>query len=253
MKKTFLFACAAIAASLSFTSCSDEVDMFEKASKTATIDLNITNDDAMVTRAITNVPDAPNWYITVGTNAQIQVSNLSSQKYEAGSYNITVSNYTNEAAAINANNAYYTGTLNNQNLNKGNNELTVACGKAQNCRVVADLAGLNDLTTISDAKLTVKQANVTDRELNGTTTTGYFYAGTGKTINYQLDYKYNGNAATALTGSISDPAAATEYQVKVVTNSNGTITLTITYDTEFTTQTAETITIDAATGEKANS
>ena len=34
--------------------------------------------------------------------------------------------------------------------------------------------------------------------------------------------------------------------------SNGTITLTVTYDTEFTTVTAETITIDAATGGKSS-
>ena len=34
------------------------------------------------------------------------------------------------------------------------------------------------------------------------------------------------------------------------TVSNGTITLTVTYDTEFSTVTAETITIDAATGNK---
>ena len=111
---------------------------------------------------------------------------------------------------------------------------------------------MSDFSAISDAKLTVGQAEVSSRVLNSTNTTGYFYAGTGKTISYQLDYKYNNAAAAALTGSISDPTAATEYQVKVVTNSNGTITLTVTYDTEFTTVTAETITIDAATGEKSS-
>lgn len=250
MKKIFKYACAAVAATLSFTSCSNEVDMFEKAGKTAKIDLNITNDNAMLTRAVANVPDASNWYITVGSNAQIQVSSLSSQKYEAGTYNISVSNYASEAAAITANDAYYAGSLSDQTLVKGNNTLTVACGKAQNCRVKADLSDLSDFEAIKDAKLTVKQADVTDRVLDGENTTGYFYAGESKTINYQLDYKYNGNDATALTGSITNPAAATEYQVKVVTNSNGTITLTITYDTEFTTNTAETITIDAATGIK---
>lgn len=250
--KKYLMIVAVAVATASFTSCSNEVDMFEGInSDKATIDLNITNDNVMSTRAEGNVADPSNWYIKVGTNDQIQVSSLSTQKYTAGTYDITVTNYTNEAAAITANDAYYSGSI-SKNLVKGSNSVTVACGKAKNCRVKADLEGLADFAAITEAKLTVGQAEVSNRVLNTTTTTGYFYAGTGKTINYQLDYKYNGVVATALTGSISDPVAATEYQVKVVTNSNGTITLTVTYDTEFTTVTAETITIDAATGEKSN-
>ncbi len=242
---------AAVIAAASFTSCTNEMDMFEPInSEKATINLNISNDNVMSTRAESSVADPSNWYITVGTNDQIQVSELSTQKYTAGDYNITVSNYATEAAAITANEAFYSGSV-SKTLVKGGNTVAVACGKAKNCRVKADLGGLADFSAISDAKLTVGQAEVSSRVLNSTNTTGYFYAGTGKTISYQLDYKYNNVAAAALTGSISDPAAATEYQVKVVTNSNGTITLTVTYDTEFTTVTTETITIDAATGEKA--
>ena len=249
MKKYLMTVVAALAAA-SFTSCSNELDMFDPiSSEKATINLNITNDNTMVTRAVDNVPNASSWYITVGSNSQIQVSELSSQKYAAGEYTIAVSNYATEAAAITANQAYYSGSI-VKNLVKGSNSVTVACGKAKNCRVKADLAGLADFAAITDAKLTVSQTSVSARELTNNTT-GYFYAGEGKTISYQLDYKYNSTQMAALTGSITDPAAATEYQVKVVTNSNGTITLTVTYDTEFTTETAETITIDAATGAKA--
>ena len=252
--KKFLMTIAAVIATASFTSCSNEMDMFDPiSSDKATIDLNITNDNVMVTRAESDVPNPSSWYITVGTNAQIQVSELSKQKYEAGTYNITVSNYATEAGAIEANEAYYSGSV-SKALVKGSNDVTVACGKAKNCRVKVDLAGLEGFTAISEAKLTVSQEGITDpRVLDNSTngiSTGYFYAGQGKTINYSLGYKYNGTAKDALTGSISDPTVATEYQVKVVTNSNGTITLTVTYDTEFETKTAETITIDAATGEK---
>ena len=249
MKKYLMTVVAALAAA-SFTSCSNEMDMFDPiSSEKATIDLNITNDNVMNTRAVSNVADPSSWYITVGTTSQIQVSELSTQKYAAGTYDITVSNYANEADAITANDAYYEGSV-SQKLEKGSNSVTVPCGQAKNCRVKADLAGLADFTAITDAKLTVSQASVSARELTNNTT-GYFYAGEGKTISYQLDYKYNTTQMTALTGSISNPAAATEYQVIVVTNSNGTITLTVTYNTEFTTVTAETITIDAATGKKA--
>lgn len=251
MKKYLMTVVAAIVAA-SFTSCNNEVDMFQPiGSEKATINLNITNDNVMITRSESDVPNTSSWYIKVGTNDQIQVSDLSKQKYAAGEYNIVVSNYATEADAITANQAYYTGSV-SQNLVKGSNNVTVACGKAKNCRVMADLAGLADFSAITEAKLTVSQTEAPNRVLNTTNTTGYFYAGTGKTINYQLDYKYNGVDATALTGSISNPLAATEYQVKVVTNSNGTITLTVTYDTEFSTVTTETITIDAATGEKSS-
>lgn len=250
MKKYLMTVVAVVAAS--FTSCTNEVDMFEPLnSDKATIDLNITNDNLMITRSESEVPNKSSWYITVGDNSQIQVSSLSSQKYSAGTYSITVSNYANEAAAITANQAYYSGTE-SKTLVKGSNSITIACGKAKNCRVKADLEGLSGFSLISDAKLTVTQTGVSSRELNSTNDTGYFYAGTGtdKTISYALDYKYNNVDAATLSGTITDPVAATEYQVKVVTNTNGTITLTITYDTAFTENTIETITIDAATGEK---
>lgn len=250
--KKYLMTVVAVIAAAGFTSCSNEVDMFEPInSDKATINLNITNDNVMLTRAESNVSNPSSWYIKVGTNEQIQVSELSSEKYTAGEYTIAVSNYATEAAAITANQAYYSGSV-VKNLVKGSNSVTIACGKAKNCRVKADLAGLADFSAITDAKLTVSQTEAPNRVLNTTTTTGYFYAGTGKTINYDLDYKYNGTAATTLHGSIADPAAATEYQVKVVTNSNGTITLTVSYDTEFDEHTVETITIDAATGEKSS-
>lgn len=231
-----------------FTSCNNEVDMFQPiGSEKATINLNITNDNVMITRSESDVPNTSSWYIKVGTNDQIQVSDLSKQKYAAGEYNIVVSNYATEADAITANQAYYTGSV-SRDLVKGSNNVTVACGKAKNCRVMADLAGLADFSAITEARLTVSQTEAPNRVLNTSNAIGYFYA--GKTISYDLDYMYNGTPATTLKGSISSPVAATEYQVKVVTNSNGTITLTVTYDTEFSTVTAETITIDAATGNK---
>ena len=249
--KKFVMTIAAVIATASFTSCSNEMDMFDPiSSDKATIDLNITNDNVMFTRAESNVSNTSSWYVKVGNNEQIQVSALSSQKYAADEYTIAVSNYATEAAAITANQAYYSGSV-TKTLVKGSNSVTVACGQAKNCRVMADLAGLADFSAISEAKLTVSQSEAPNRVLSTESTTGYFYAGTGKTISYALDYKYNGVAAKTLHGSIADPAAAREYQVIVVTNSNGTITLTVTYDTEFTTETAETITIDAATGEKA--
>ena len=247
MKKYLMTVVAAIVAA-GFTSCNNEVDMFQPiGSEKATINLNITNDNVMITRSESDVPNTSSWYIKVGTNDQIQVSDLSKQKYAAGEYSIVVSNYATEADAITANQAYYTGSV-SRDLVKGSNNVTVACGKAKNCRVMADLAGLADFSAITEARLTVSQTEAPNRVLNTSNAIGYFYA--GKTISYDLDYMYNGTPATTLKGSISSPVAATEYQVKVVTNSNGTITLTVTYDTEFSTVTAETITIDAATGNK---
>ena len=97
MKKYLLTVVAALAAA-SFTSCTNEIDMFESlTSEKATIDLNITNDNVMFTRAESNVSNTSSWYVKVGNNEQIQVSDLSTQKYAAGEYTIAVSNYATEA------------------------------------------------------------------------------------------------------------------------------------------------------------
>lgn len=258
MRKTFLFACAVIAATLSFTSCTSEVDMFENAGKTAKIDLNITNDDAMVTRASDQTADLTVWKASVSPNAQeltaatgwVTANTLGS--FKPGNYTIAVSNYATEAEVYSLpggkGDAYYTGSK-NITLVKGSNPVEIDCGTAKNCRVKANLSGITGVSGITDVVLKAKQTgSVTRAEYTfANNDVAYFYA--NNAISYTLDYKYNGTAMTQ-AGSISGPEAAKEYNISIGTTDNGKIVLTIKYDNTFGAGTTESVTIDAATGAK---
>lgn len=279
MKKYLMTVVAALAAA-SFTSCTNEIDMFEPlTSNKATIDLNVSNDILMVTRASTAISsnDYANWFfqvspkdVTIGTtttNAGTTeatgfkaASTIGDYKFEAGGYSVEVRNYATETDAYKVDNnkgtAYYAGSV-DKALVKGNNTVEVDCKQAQNCRVSVSLSGLSDLSAISSPSITLTQSErgvqcpaLTNGE------TGYFMA--GKTISYVLNYKYTApgttNAVDKSTTSvnITDPSAHTEYSIVAATNSNGTITLSIKRDEDFADGTDYDITIDAATGNPAN-
>ena len=281
MKKYLMTVVAALAAA-SFTSCSNEMDMFDPiSSDKATIDLNVSNDIQMSTRTSSAIDkaDYAKWYVKVSPDAKaanpgetaatdwLVASTISSQSFKPGDYTITVANYQEEGDAYTTTNpygdAYYTKSV-DKTLLKGPNAVVVDCEQAENCRVTVDLSGLNDVTTISNPNVTLSQ---TGRGFTTTNTTdvvacpaltngkiGYFMAGTA--ITYQLHYTYNSNPSDASTAKINHsdlvtiekPAKHTEYKIVATSNSNGTITLTIKCDGYFDPVSQPTITIDAATG-----
>lgn len=253
MKKFFVCALAA----LSFTACVNEDGLLSESK--GYINLNVNADNEMVaTRATQTVTDLSKWYVTVSpetvgntaagsttTTGQITANGLAAKSFKAGGYKIDVQSHASEAAAYSgAGEAYYEGTT-SQAIVKGTNTVTVSCGTAKNCRVKADISNLADFTQITDLKITASQDGRSNYDFTSTST-AYFYA--AKDISYTISYKYNGESKNTGTKTISSPAAATEYQIIVKTNENGTIQLTITYDDEFATGANEEITIDAATG-----
>ena len=272
MKKSILFASAALAA-LTFTSCSNEVDMFQTiGSEKATIDLNVSNDVQMSTRS--EITDYTKWIVKVSPQAFLDESNnvnvtagdtpatgwisasssaengISSKSFTAGGYKIEVSNYTGEAESYKANSnkgeAYYAGSV-NKNLKKGSNSVTIDCGKAINCRVKVSLSGLGDLAAITNPSVTLEQ---TDRSVacpdlyNGQI--GYFIA--GEEITYTLNYYYNGELKHSTAATISSTAAATEYSIVASVTDQGKISLTIEYDSTFAPGAQKNIIIDPFTG-----
>ena len=254
MKKFFVCALAA----LSFTACVNEDGLLSESK--GYINLNVNTDNEMVVTRADNqtVTDLSKWYVTVSpetvgntaagsttTTGQITANGLAAKSFKAGGYKIDVQSHTSEDAAYSgAGEAYYEGTT-SQAIAKGTNTVTVSCGKAKNCRVKADISGLADFTQITDLKITASQDGRSDYDFTSTST-AYFYA--VKDISYTIRYKYNGEDKSTNAKTISSPAAATEYQIIVKTNENGTIQLTITYDDVFADGTDENITIDAATG-----
>lgn len=277
MKKYLMTAVAALAA-VSFNSCTNEIDMFEPLnSDKATIDLNVSNDILMVTRASSEITDYTNWLVKVAPQAFTDANNnkevsagatsatdwisasasasagIGTKTFKAGGYNIAVKNFADDAAVYAANDnkgaAYYEGSI-NQELVKGSNSVTVDCGQAKNCRVnvsLSALTGPDGLAAITNPTVTLTQEGrgATCPALSDTQT-GYFKTGTQ--IGYTLNYYYNDVEKHSTIAYITAPAAHTEYSIVASTNTTGKITLTIECDGTFDQGDSKSVVIDAATG-----
>lgn len=247
MKKNSFLAMAAVAVAFGFSACQSEVDPFEEAGKTATIDLNITSDDAMQSRA-TQTANNADWFAKVGTGDMAAASTLVGKTYEPGEYTITVANFaTEEAAYEGAGAAYYTAEK-SVTLVKGTNTVSFDCGVAKNSKVTVDWTGTAGVVGLAVTNVVAAQSA---KSRSYTYTAGgdaFFYAGAD--VVCTINYKYNG-VDKQLTKTITTPAAATAYALNISANSNGTITtLTINYDDAMTAGDATTVTFDAATGEE---
>lgn len=248
MKKTLTF----IAAAAMLCACTKQNGSLAEAGY-GYIDLGLSTDNEVVTKAATTVGSLTGWTIKVGDKDYKGAD----QKFAAGTYTLSASNYADEAAAIASNSgwgdAFYSGSTANVTVTAGQTaEATIACGTAKNARLAVEFALGSDFT---DYKVTVSKAGV-DAGLvfnagNASTAKAYFTAGqTG--IGYSIQYKYK-NADKSITGkTVSLGGAATEKKIRVASNTNGTITITVTRDEVFTGGDNDEITIDAATGEEAN-
>lgn len=248
MKKLFtLIATAALV----LGSCTSEKPEWAEGTiqDKATINLSITNDDAMVITRAPQTADNSTWYAKVGSEAMAAASSVIGKAYTPGEYTITVANFATEAAAYEgAGSAYYTADK-SVTLAKGTNTVSIECGTAKNSKLTIDWTGTTGISGLTMSSITANQA-AKERSYSYTSEEGsaFFYAGTN--ITYTIAYKYNG-ADKQIDGNIAAPAAATEYKLNVSANSNGSITtLTITYDDAFAAGETTTITIDAATGAK---
>lgn len=251
MKKFSFLAMATVAAALGFTACQSEVDPFEEAGKTATIDLNITSDNAMQSRA-TQTADNAAWFAKVGDGSMVAATTITGTAYTPGTFTIAVANFaTEEAAYEGAGAAYYTAEK-SVTLVKGTNTVSFDCGTAQNSKVTVDWTNAAGVAGLAMTNVVAAQ---TAKSRTYTYTAGgdaFFYAGAD--VVCTINYTYNG-VEKQLEKTISAPAAATAYTLNISANSNGTITtLTINYEEDMTTGDVTTVTFDAATGnEVANS
>lgn len=249
MKKIMLSVCALSA--MVFTSCSNEVDMFETIG-TPKGTLNV---DCIYDTEMTRATATESWIIKAGETPLKEGDNY----IAAGTYTVSASNYDDLPTALKANenwgDAFYTGSQENVEVTKGQiTPVTINCGKAQNARLKTTF---NLLSTFTNVKLVAdiddSGVSPTGRQLEFTTTTptdkfAYFEAGT--TIKCKLSYTFNTKEINK-SFDFTLAGAATENVINVKTNDNGTITIdlsNITYDNQFGTGSSNTITIDAATG-----
>ena len=266
MKKFIMYA-VAVAATMSLTSCLSEEEVnLEKGEKgEGYISLDLSADRTLETRTGTTLSanDANTWYVEVKNSlnevalAQTQVGNLASQAFAApATYKVYVSNYPNLAAALSASSdteigaAYFEG--NNESVQvavAGTATATCTCGTAKNARLVVNAANfdgkINSLIVVgSDGASGTRTVIFKNSETNNMDKTAYFKA--SDDLTYTINYTINGKTSSySNTLSLN---AATANTLSIASNQNGSISLSITYDSEFGSGKTETITIDAATG-----
>lgn len=240
--KKILFAAMAICVGM--TSCMNED--FPYAPNYGYINVNVTNDPVISTRAAVTGDDLESWTIMAG-DYDLNDNN----KIPAGTYTVKASNYASDVDALGANNnwgdAFYTGSSNVTLVAGDTKEVSIACGTAKNSRLkvkfTLDNNAFKNYYLVADRNLTFKTGNVSD-------SLAYYNVGQDVKVSYTLHYTYGTNEPRSLPGTIAMTEAAKEYELSISSNSNGTITITeITYDDTFTVVEGGSIEFDAATGE----
>lgn len=270
MKKNYSLA-ALILIATAFTACNSESELIPEVGYGYIELVNITTDATVETRAEQTEGDLSKWTAVVKNSSNETAfsdlaSKLATHAFTEGTYSLEVYNYVDDAtaSAVTDNNgtqwgaARYQGPATTQtfNVTKGTSvPVEVKCGKAKNARLGVTFNSSFTGVVATGYKLTTTDARALEFNADNTTGTNtkyaYYAASTSEStvsVPYKLEYTFKGSSKT-VTGSVAMGAAATQKTLNVSLNSNGTVTLTIKYDDEFTNST-EDITIDGATGDK---
>lgn len=254
MKKLFI-STVAVAATFALTACvSEDQNLAPNEAGKGYIALNVTNDDALTTRAVQTVADPSQWYVSVTGTTPFTgtVSELGTKAFSEGTdYTIKASNYADLNAALADNEgfgaAYYEGTSSQFDVTAGQTaNASVECGKAKNALLTIDATAFSAITITS---MTVSSTTrLVTFPITDATTSAYFAAGEALTFN--IKYTAANGAEQEVSKPINKLTAATDNKIKLSTNANGLIALTITYDNELTAGETTTYTFDAATGQE---
>lgn len=240
MKKT-IFSIMALA--MAMVSCTNE-EIPTPAEQYGYINVNVSNDPLVENIAQTRaeVADITQW-VVMADDKDLTEDN----KVPAGTYTVTAKSHANISAALTLNNnwgeAYYEGAAENVVVTAGQTATaSINCGKAKNGRITTSF-NLADVFT--DYSITVDRGLIfTEGNKNQK---AYFAPGE---VSYTLKYRYNSSEEISKSGKVV-VAAGKEHIISVSSNSNGTITVNITYDENFEDGEDQNINFDAATGEEA--
>lgn len=219
------------------------------------IDLGIATEE--VTKASVDNGNLSSWHVTVTKSGESSpafsdtADKLSSHAFLEGSYAVKAYNYADDASAFTANEGWgaarYEGTTeSNITVSAGQSETaTINCGKAKNARL--KVVFHESFTNIAkDYKLTATQG---ERSLVFSTNDKVAYYTAGTAVNYVINYKMKSNDSEKTIDNKSFTlTAGQEKTITLKGNTNGTITISISYDDTFNTGVDEEITIDGATG-----
>lgn len=258
MKKIYL-----AALTLAMTACVSNDDL-NPVDNYGYIDVNVSNDPVMVTRAEQTVSDLSGWTITADGTDKDYTLNLNDNKVLAGTYSITAKNAADVDDANAADNgwgkAFYESNTQNVTVDAGNTTpVNINCGYAKNSKLTL-VKDLNN-EVFTNVKLHAKKGE-SYLAMNGTKSV--FYS-VNTNVEYYITYNYNYTDVNGTPQSeekvikntvnsqeqnfnIEIANAATDYQITLSSTDNGTIKVTLTYNDSFTTNNSTTLEFDAATG-----
>lgn len=254
MKKFFTFALAA-ATLVGFNSCTNEDSNLD--ANMGYIKVNVTTDE-VATRANAN---AAEWYAVVTngesfafgttTTKALIGTTLASTPLTAGSYNIAVANFADDDDWESANNgfgaAYYEGDASSQTVTAGQTtNVAIECGKAKNAKFSIVSSGFSG--TALAVNVTAPRALEFSTAANPSTIGNEAFFTAGAELTYTITYTINGITKTSAAKTFTLGAAGSASTLTIASNQNGTISVTITYDDEYSAGSTNTVNIDAATG-----
>lgn len=245
MKKIYFAALA-----MALTACVSNEDL-NPVDNYGYIDLNVSNDPIVETRATINDKD---WIVKIGG----QNYTGSTQAFEAGTYEISVKSHEDCSTATGMTTDWGEAYYSNENATDDNKTIsveagktatkTISCGTAQNSRITVEFTQ-QFIKVFPTYKLNVTSPKTLEfNQNNNKTNDKYAYFAANANISFTITYaKQGGEDKTTSPREITLGAAGTEKIIYVTANTHGNIQLNIT-TTGFDT-TTETLTFDAATGD----
>lgn len=246
MKKIFF---TAMVLGMCLTACTN--DDLQTETPYGHISLNVSNAPVIETRATVGADELQNWTVVVkqGDTEKFNGSanTLPGKSFAAGAYNVAAYNYATDDAAHAVNEGWgaarYEGNTDVQVVAGKTTPAEISCGKAKNSRIGvvfnqsftgAVAAGYSLAVSAGQREFTFDASNADKK--------AYYSASTE--VSYTLSYNFQGTNKTA-SGTFTT-VAGVERRLNVQLNSNGSISLNITYE-DFT-PTNEDVTIDGGSG-----
>lgn len=253
----------AAVAMLSISSCSSEEDVnMPGAEGVGYISLNTSTEDAVITRADADITTFKAKVYTDGADETYAwgtkdaytpiTASINTTPMSPADYVVDVRNYDDMDAALAANSnfgaAYWEGQANVTVVTAKSTPVTVACGKPKNTKLILNASAFGG-TALS---LNVTAPRALAFAWNNSTKVfdhaESFFAPEAE-LSYTISYTINGNEKVTSAKTLTMGAAGTAKKLTIASNTNGTITLSITTE-DFDEAVEETLTFDAATGEE---
>ena len=218
------------------------------------IQLRLSADNGVRTRAMQDVEDVSAWYAVVSNGSETlydqQIgSELAARAFDPGTYAIDVRNY-DDADAANATkdgwgDAYYTGSATDIEVSAGGTAYVhIACGRALNAKFRLDyseFSGIINALAISAPKA------LTFSHSDGTLANEAFFP-PKSAITYTITYTIGDETKTTEPQTLTLGDAATVSILKIKSDIYGVISVSLTCDNEFEGDAESDIIIDGASG-----